>query len=243
MPPKWRTTRHTPISPGLRWLAWLAWAGTSLFCSRTPGGDQRSPRQVGPFCPSLRRHRGRVVCAARNRVTNADVDSALAAWRGVSCGDPLACRSAAGHAVDRGESGKIGAAGRKIRRDRRQPHPLCRCREGPADRLRAWAWRPPASFPAHCVWPFRPWLPADRARPSGLGPFDPGKRSDGPVARAGRDHQALHRNAGAGKAVGGGPFPGWRRHVDPGRRTSQCNFRHRTTGALDASGVKDAPKI
>ena len=138
---------------------------------------------------------------------------------------------------------KTGAAGRKIRRDRRQPHPLCRCGRGQADRLPARAWCATPSFPPHAVRTFRPGLPADRARSAGIGLFGARQRCHRPVARTGGPGAPLHRKTGAGKAAGGRPFAGWRHRADPGRGTSRGDFGHRLAGAADASGNQDTPAV
>ena len=144
----------------------------------------------------------------------------------------------AGDAADRGKGRAAGAAVRQVRRHRRQPHPLCRDGRGAADRLRPRAGRAAASFPPSDVSDAAR-LPADRARPAGLGLFGARGRRDGAAARAGRSDRRLHRGAGAGEAAAGRPFA--RRRGGAGRRAqpSRCDLRHRGARAADAYGRRD----
>ena len=190
-------------------------------------------------------------CVRRRVMVRAGLAPGEKCWYRFCCGLSPACLCwrlaivaclVAATLLDRRQGRKAGAGRRKIRRDRRQPHPLCRRGRGAADRVRARAWRPTPPVPAHAVRPLRPGLPADRARPAGIGLFDAGERRHRPIARTGRDRQALHRNARAGKAAGGRALTGRRRRADPGRGTSRRDFRHRFAGAADASGNRRAPR-
>ncbi len=96
----------------------------------------------------------------------------------------------------------------QVRHGRPEPHPLRREGRGAADPVHSRTGRPPAPLPPPAVRGLRARLPADRARPAGLGLLGARRRRHRQAARAGFGDFRLHRGARAREAAAGRAFAG-----------------------------------